>query len=72
MQLYDADLYDTWVQITRGEIEQPSQIITSRFSARYIHSDLNHKSFLRIAAEDPRLKEVYRDGQAVIFEVVEP
>lgn len=72
MQLYDADLYDTWVQITRGEIEQPSQIITERFSARYIHSDLNHQSFLRLAAEDPGLKEVYRDGQAVIFEVVIP
>ena len=72
MQLYDADLYDTWVKITRGEIEQPSQVIAERFSARYIHSDLNHKNFLRLAAEDPGLKEVYRDGQAVIYEVVEP
>jgi hypothetical protein len=72
MQLYDADLYDTWVQITRGEIEQPSQVIASRFSARFIQSDLNHKSFLRLAAEDPGLNEVYRDGQAVIYEVVEP
>lgn len=72
IQLYDADLYDTWVQITRGEIEQPSQIIAARFSARYIHSDLNHKNFLRLAAEDPGLKEVYRDGQAVIFEVIIP
>ncbi len=72
MQLYDADLYDTWVKITRGEVEQPSKIIASRFSARYIHSDLNHKNFIRIAADDPGLKEVYRDGQAVIYEVVEP
>ena len=72
MQLYDADLYDTWVKITRGEVEQPSKIIAARFSARYIHSDLNHKNFIRIAAEDPGLKEVYRDGQAVIYEVVEP
>ena len=72
MQLYDADLYDTWVKITRGEVEQPSKIIASRFSARYIHSDLNHKNFIRIAADDPGLKEVYRDGQAVIYEIVEP
>ncbi len=70
MQLYDADLYDTWVKITRGEIEDPSQIITERFSARYIQSDLNHKNFMRLAAEDPGLKEVYRDDQAVIYEVV--
>jgi hypothetical protein len=72
MQLYDADLYDTWVKITRGEIEQPSQLIAERFSARYIHSDLNHKNFMRLAAEDPGLKEVYRDGQAVIYEVLRP
>lgn len=72
MQLYDADLYDTWVQITRGEMEQPSQVIAARFSARYIQSDLNHKSFLRIAAKDPGLKEVYRDEQAVIYEVIVP
>ena len=56
MQLYDADLYDTWVKITRGEIEQPSKVITERFSARYIQSDLNHKNFMRLAAEDPGLK----------------
>jgi hypothetical protein len=72
MQLYDADLYDTWVKITRGEVEQPSKIIASRFLARYVQSDLNHKNFLRIAAEDKGLKEVYRDAQTVIFEVVRP
>jgi hypothetical protein len=72
MQLYDADLYDTWVKITRGEVEQPSKIIASRFLARFVQSDLNHKNFLRIAAEDTGLKEVYRDAQTVIFEVVRP
>lgn len=72
LQLYDSDLYDIWVKITRGEIEQPSQIILERFSSRYVHTDLNHQNFLRQAANDPGLIEVYRDGQAVIFEVLEP
>jgi hypothetical protein len=71
-QLYDRDLYDLWVKITRGEVAQPSRIILSRFSARYIHTDLNHNNFLRQATNDPGLAEVYRDGQAVIFEVLEP
>ncbi len=56
MQLYDADLYDTWVKITRGEIEQPSKVITERFSARYIQSDLNHKNFTAPCRRRPRLK----------------
>ena len=70
LQLYDADLYDLWVEITRGEVENPSQIIATTFGSRYIHTDLNHGDFLRVAAEDPGLKEVYRDDQAVIFEVI--
>ncbi len=72
LQLYDPDLYDVWVSITRGEIEQPSRVILERFSARYVHTDLNHGNFLRKAADDPGLVEVYRDEQAVIFEVLKP
>lgn len=72
LQLYDAEMYDTWVSITRGKTPNPSEIIATQFEARYVHSDLNHENFLRVAAEDPGLKEVYRDGQAVIFEVITP
>jgi hypothetical protein len=72
LQLYDRDLYDVWVNITRGKVEQPSQVILDRFAARYIHTDLKHGNFLREAANDPRMIEVYRDEQAIIFEIVEP
>ncbi|MFN8383134.1 MAG: hypothetical protein U0V02_14415 [Anaerolineales bacterium] len=72
LQLYDSDLYDLWVSITRGEVENPSQLILERFSSRYIFTDLHHTSFLQQAASDPGMTEVYRDAQAVIFEVNEP
>ncbi len=72
MQLYDAELYDLWVNITHGDVEQPSKVIASRFHSRFIHTDLNHGDFLRQAEKDPGLKEVYRDDQAVIFEVILP
>ena len=71
LQLYDPNLYDLWVDITQGDVEDPSQIIASSFASQYIHTDLNHEDFLRVAAEDSGLKEVYRDDQAVIFEVIE-
>ena len=70
LQLYDAELYDLWVEITQGDVENPSRIIATTFDSRYIHTDLNHGDFLRVAAQDPGLKEVYRDDQAVIFEIV--
>ena len=72
LQIYDADMYDEWVDITRGDVENPSVIIRSRFGARYVHTDLNHGDFLDRAKEDPNMLEVYRDDQAVIFFVLEP
>jgi asparagine N-glycosylation enzyme membrane subunit Stt3 len=70
MQLYDPNLYALWVEITKGNVDSPSQLILETFGARYVHTDLNHTGFLRAAREDEGLKEVYRDDQAVIFEVI--
>ena len=72
MQLYDPDLYDLWVNITKGNVENPSQLIATKFNSRYVHTDLNHKNFLAAAGKDSGLQEVYRDSQAVIFEVIVP
>ena len=69
MQLYDPDLYDKWVRITQGEIENPSTSILDDFGARYIMSDLDHEGFIARATEDPNMEEVYRDDQSVIFVV---
>jgi len=71
MQLYDAELYSLWVEITQGRVTDPSQIITRRFDAQYIHTDLSHTGFLKIAEADPGLKEVFRDADSVLFEVVQ-
>jgi hypothetical protein len=71
MQLYDTDLYDTWVKITQGEIDRPSIIIRSRFGGQYVLTDLQHSAFLRQAKDDPGLKEVFRDKYAVIFAVAD-
>jgi len=58
------------VDITQGKIERPSRYISATFESTYIHTDLHHTNFLRVAADDPGLKEVYRDNQAVIFQVI--
>lgn len=70
LQLYDKELYDLWVLITRGKVSRPSQFIANQFKADYVQSDLKHNAFLRQAAQDDGLREVYRDDQAVLFEVI--
>jgi len=70
MQLYDAQLYDLWVLITQGKVDNPSKIIAMRFGSKYVHTDLKHGGFIGVAEKDNGLKEVYRDEQAVIYEVL--
>jgi hypothetical protein len=69
MQFYDAELYDRWVDITRGRVDLPGAAILNEFGARYVHSDLLHGGFLEKASQDPLLVEVYRDRDSVVFEV---
>jgi hypothetical protein len=70
MQLYNSDLYDLWVNITHGDVENPSRYISTSFGSNYVLTDLNHGNFLDRAANDPNLKEIFRDDQAVVFEVI--
>lgn len=67
MQLYDPRLYDQWVAITQGEVENPAASIVGDFGTHYVISDLLHEAFLDQAAQDPSMQEVYRDDQAVIY-----
>jgi hypothetical protein len=69
MQVYDAALYDDWVRITQGKVEQPGAQIRSRFGGEYVITDLQHTAFLKQAGRDPDLKEVFRDQYAAVFEV---
>ena len=69
MELHDADLFAEWRAVTRGEVEQPGEVIRDRFGASYVFSDLDHGEFIEQASEDPLLEELYRDEYAVIFGV---
>jgi hypothetical protein len=72
MQLHDPELYDLWVDISKGRVERPSDAISHKFGASYVVTDLKHKDFLREAEDDPNLIEMSRDEYAVVFHVVEP
>jgi hypothetical protein len=69
MELYDPDLYNTWVKITRGQIDRPSDVIRSRFGGQYVVTDLVHTAFIDRARQDPGLAEVFRDRHAIVYSV---
>lgn len=70
MQLEDPKLYDLWVSVTQGKVENVAEVVEGKFGAMFIHSDLYHEDFIRKAEADAGLKEVYRDDEAVVFQVV--
>ena len=70
MQLYDTDLYESWMDITTGEVESPSDVIREEFGGAYVISDLKHKKFLAKAEEDTNLIAVYQDDYSVVLQVL--
>ena len=71
MTLYDTDLYNLWEKISQGDVERPSDFIYPRFGARYVVSDLLHRDFIRRAENDPGLEVVFRDFDAIVFQVTD-
>ncbi len=69
-QLYDAHLYNLWVKITRGDVQNLSASILENFDTRFVHTDLKHSDFLDVAGSDPDMVEVFRDDQNVIFMII--
>jgi hypothetical protein len=69
MELYNEELFEEWVELSQADVENLGQTIQDDFGAQYVFTDLNHDDFLRAAAEDPLLTEIYRDDEAVIFAV---
>ncbi|MDP8922636.1 MAG: hypothetical protein M3O34_07140 [Chloroflexota bacterium] len=69
MYLYDGPLYLQWRAITRGQVERPGALIRDVYGAGWVFTDHAHRDFLRQAAEDPELVEVFRDNQVILFAV---
>jgi hypothetical protein len=70
LQIADPNLFDLWLKVTKGNVDNLSEVITKSFAAEYIHSDLNHSDFIRAASNDPAMKEVYRDKDSVLFQII--
>jgi hypothetical protein len=69
MYLHDGPVYLRWRAITRGQVEGQGAAIRDEYDAGWAFSDLNHDAFIKRAATDPDLSEVYRDRWTVVYAV---
>jgi hypothetical protein len=72
MEIHNPELFDNWVDLTQADVDNMGVVIRDRYGAQFVFSDLGHEDFLRSAADDPLLTEIYRDDEAVIFAVDSP
>lgn len=69
LQIKDGDLYELWVDITKGRVADPGSLIYERFAAEYVLTDRAHDEFIDKAEVDYNLTEVYKDKDAIIYRV---
>ena len=72
LYMKDPDLFELWVEITKGREKGPSVPIYERFAAKYVITDLAHDGFIDQASEDSGMEELYRDDEAIIYRVHPP
>jgi hypothetical protein len=72
LYLKEPDLFELWVEITKGRELGPSVPIYERFAAEYVITDLAHDGFIDQASEDPGMEELYRDDEAIVYRVHPP
>jgi hypothetical protein len=69
MYLHDGPLFLQWRSISQGQVERPSALIRDAYDCGWVFTDRRHGAFLQQAASDPGLREVYRNANAVVFQV---
>ena len=67
LELANPHLWNQWVDITRGRIAKPSQIIVTAFGANYVVSDRHHQDFEKSVRNDTNMQIVYRDQYSFVW-----
>ncbi len=63
-------LWKQWVDITRGWVIRPSQVIQDSFGASYVVSDRQHDDFEARARDDPNMLIVYSDRYSYVWRIL--
>lgn len=71
MYVHNPDRYWQWVRLTRGEGDFVAHEMRQDFLARFAFVDSQHAALLTRLASDSTAREVYRDREGVLFDLVQ-
>jgi hypothetical protein len=69
MSLEDPQGYEVWRSLTQGRIPNPSQVLRERFQSPWVLTDMAHSNFIKMAAADPNMEEVFRNRTVIVYHV---
>jgi hypothetical protein len=71
MRLENERLYYRYEDVTQGRVRDMEDVILKEFGCEYVFTDNEHREFISIADESPRMRKVYSDRHATVFRVLE-
>ena len=71
LRLKDAELYYTYEDVTQGRVQGMEDIILGEFGSEYVFTDNNHREFMKVADQSPRMQKVFSDRHTTIYRVLE-
>ena len=71
MRLKNAQLYNKYEDVTQGRAQGMEDVILCEFGCEYVFTDNEHRDFLRVASESPRMQKVFSDRHTTVYRVLE-
>ncbi|HKP85874.1 MAG TPA: hypothetical protein VJZ26_07255 [Blastocatellia bacterium] len=71
MRLKNAHLYNKYEDVTQGRVQEMEDVILREFGCEYVFTDNEHRDFIRIANESPRMQKVFSDRHTTVYRVLD-
>ena len=71
MRLKNAPLYYKYEDVTQGRVRDMEDTIREEFGCEYVFTDNEHREFINIAGQSPRMQKVFSDRYTTVYRILE-
>jgi asparagine N-glycosylation enzyme membrane subunit Stt3 len=71
MRLKDDRLYFRYEDVTQGRVKDMEDVILNEFGCEYVFTDNEHREFMSIANQSPRMQKVFSDRYTTVYRILE-
>ncbi|HET9531144.1 MAG TPA: EpsG family protein, partial [Blastocatellia bacterium] len=71
MRLKDERLYHRYEDLTRGRVRDLEDVILKEFGCEFVFTDNDHRDFMNIANQSPRMRKVFSDRYTTVYRILD-